>query len=159
MYQEDRFLPLHDNEYENIDNKKLINNLKLLDTGYGVIKKKVLTENGTTKNKKLEVYASGDTGSNIRDAITGSYYNLKVGSDDEDYFFKVRMSTGELKTKNNSTLLFFNTPNEYERYLNTTINQDTINKWEEKKRFFLKNNKNYRDDYVCDNNVCDNNVE
>jgi len=49
MYQEDRFLPLHDNEYENIDNKKLINNLKLLDTGYGDKKKSI---NRKWHNKK-----------------------------------------------------------------------------------------------------------
>lgn len=56
----------------------------------------------------MEVYSSGDIGSNIRDAITGQFYPYKVGSEDEDSFFKVCIATGEVQ--NQRRLFFFHHP-------------------------------------------------
>jgi hypothetical protein len=146
LYDEDRFLPIHANEY---NENHLLNDVKTLDRGYGVIRKQVNLEKGGTKLKKIGVYASGDTGSNIRDAITGCYYKSKVGSADEDYFFTVRYCTGDLKTKNGSTILFFDSPESCQEHLYTILDRTIVENWEQKrKRFFAK-----KATEVCKNTV------
>ena len=126
-----------DNMFLHTEDKECIHELKSKDRGYGVIKTQFLSDDGFLKVKKIPVYTSGCIDSNIRDAVSGEYYKSKVGSSDEDYFFKVSISSGKLKTINGSTTLFFISPGEFERHLNIQISKDIIHKWEEKKRLFL----------------------
>ena len=88
----------HPNESENLDNSSInginlreneLDSLKKYDRGYNKISIQKHNFNGRLKNTKIEIYTSGDIGSNIRDAETGAYYSNKVGSYDEDLFFKV----------------------------------------------------------------------
>jgi len=61
----------------------------------------------TQKNKTIIVFGSGDQGATIRNAVTGEkYYGHRVGSKNEDRYFKTRLSTGELGLKNSVLLVF-----------------------------------------------------
>jgi len=109
-----------------------LDKMKSVDPGYTFIYRKVENKNGIIKNKKIELYTSGDYGSNIRDAITGKYYLDKVGTNSEHFFFKVGLSSGECKSKNGSTTLFFLSPEQYERQFHTELSDTVKNEWVEK---------------------------
>lgn len=103
--------------------RKMIDDVKKMDTGYNK-----LTRFVDGKKKSIEVYSTVSTpGSNIRGAITGSYYrDFKVGSRDENVFYKVAISTGECK---NDNIFFFDNPEQYERALFTTVSPAEKEAW------------------------------
>jgi hypothetical protein len=84
----------------------------------------------------------------IRNAVTGLWYRddhpkckYLVGSEQEDIYFKVRINTGEMevfsrnKTKNTTSyLLFYDSPEQFERHQRMTLNQALKEKWHEKNR-------------------------
>jgi len=109
-----------------------IQEFKSFDKGYNKIYKNglVLGRNGKYKKKKIEFYTSGDRGTRIRDAITGIYYKDKVGSFNEDKFFKVSLATGQCKSKNGSHMLFYTTPHQHMTHFATQLNPSIIQKWE-----------------------------
>ena len=104
--------------------------IKKHDKNYHVYRRDItLEEKGKNVNKilKLGLYSSVGVGSSIRDAVTGIYYNYKVGSKDEERFFSVVDCTG---TKSKSSLLFFyQSPKHYESVNKTIINEDTHHRW------------------------------
>jgi hypothetical protein len=124
--------------YEN-ENSQLINDdsseltkFKQTDPNYHIIYRMAPFErNGivTYKNKRIGVYTSGDTGSKIRDAETGEYYNYTVGSKYEKMFFSVRLSTGECNGKYKLPTLFFLSPQHYESYLHNKVSEEVVYKW------------------------------
>jgi len=98
---------------------------KKIDKGFHRI-----VRNINYKKQEIEVYStSTNIGMMIRDAITGSRYNqYKVGSLSEHLFFKVRWSTGELSS-NTTVSLFFDSPEQFERHMKTTVSQSVKDKW------------------------------
>lgn len=138
MYFEDNFNP---NEQNDTAAQKEISSIKSLDAGYGCVYRKKLLVNGKIKNVKIDCYASSDAGTYIRNAETGNYYKYKVGSKDEELFFKVAVSTGELKTKNSSNVLFYDSPEQYEKHLMEEAKQEIKESWHAKKLFYV-NSKN-----------------
>lgn len=123
-------------------NKELLN-FKKADRGFNKIYRNVVRESdGKIIRKKIELYTTGCTGSNIRDAETGEYYSELVGSKYEDLYFKVALSTGECTSLNGSSTLFYLSPQHYERHLYVDMNEDIINNWEDKKNALLVEMKN-----------------
>lgn len=118
-------------------NKELIN-FKRADRGFNKIYRNIVRE-GDDKiiKKKLELYTTGGTGSNIRDAETGEYYSELVGSKYEDLYFKVALATGECTSLNGSSTLFYLSPEHYERHLYVELDNYTRFHWEEKKNALL----------------------
>jgi hypothetical protein len=110
--------------------KKMMEELKKIDKGYYKIYRYVNDKN-KSKKKSIEIYSTETTpGFRIRGAITGSHYsNFKVGSKDEDIFYKVAICTGECK-ENNS--FYFDNPEQYERHMQTTVSQSEKEEWYEK---------------------------
>jgi hypothetical protein len=106
--------------------KKMLEEIKKMDKGYHKIK---ITLNN--KKKSIELYSTSIfPGSKIRGAIGGSYYSgFKVGSRDEDLFFKIACSTGDCKDNN---ICFFDTPEQFENHMHTSIDQSVKEKWYEK---------------------------
>ncbi len=104
--------------------------IKQHDKNYHIYRRSVTEEKkGKTINKLIKVglYASNGFGSNIRDAVTGTYYNYKVGSKDENRFFSVVDCSG---SKSNSSLLFFyQSPNHYESVNKTSLSEHTHFRW------------------------------
>ena len=129
MYFEDNFDPRQENDIQ----KKELNNMKSYDKGYGYVYRKKQLVNGKIVRSRIDCYTSGDAGSPIRNAEIGNYYKCKVGSKEENLFFKVSLSTGELKTKNGSNILFYDSPEQYEKHLDQEVSQTIKQTWHEKK--------------------------
>ena len=85
------------------------------------------------KKYDIEVYSTSTTpGIMICDAITGSKYKeYRVGTSNEHLFFKVRLSTGELGKKCVDSL-YFDSPEQYERHMKTTLSQSVKQDWSDK---------------------------
>jgi hypothetical protein len=126
-FDDNIFNPTGVNDLENE-----IQDFKSFDKGYNKIYKNgvVLGRNGKYKKKKIEFYTSGDRGTRIRDAVTGLYYSDKVGSFNEDKFFKVSLATGQCRSKNGSHMLFYQTPQQHMTHFATQLNPAIIQKWE-----------------------------
>ena len=94
----------------------------------------------TRKSVTLRYYSSGDVGTPIKMAITGSVWNPKfvVGSRAEDLFFKVTIATGE--TGKESVNIFYENPEQYENHqgilLNSEIKNQWLNKYHQAKKMF-----------------------
>lgn len=113
-------------------------NIKSSDRGYDIVYRMKENSYGKIKRTKVDVYTTESSrGSKIRNAESGHYYNHRVGTLDEHLYFKVAMSTGELKPKNSSNILFYDSPNQYEEHLNGIVSDEVKNAWSER-----------RDDYV-----------
>jgi hypothetical protein len=106
--------------------RKMLEELKKMDKGYHKVYRHM-----DGKRRSVEIYSTNILpGSKIRGAIGGSYYpSFKVGSKDENLFFKIAMATGECKDNN---ILFFDTPEQYEKHMNVTLDQTIKEKWYEK---------------------------
>lgn len=148
MSYENDYNPADPNDIDNevnMSNDVLANSLKT-DRGLNFIYRKVMSsKTGKPKNKRIYIYTSSGIGNRIRDAETGDYYPNKVGSKDEDLFFKVILATGECKSANGSSTLFYVSPQHYMTHLNCEVTQETIEKWEAKRNARLtemKLNKN-----------------
>jgi hypothetical protein len=74
------------------------------------------------KKKKLLIFGSGDVGATIRNAVTGEkYYGHKVGSRNEDLYFKARLCTGEFGT--DVPALFYESAEQFEKHLGGVTDQ------------------------------------
>jgi hypothetical protein len=144
MEYNDHFNPADNNDYDvpsyanNGDKTGFLDEPKKLDRGYNKIWRMRERIDGTIKRTKIEIYTSSGIGSNIRDAETGEYYPQIVGSEDEDLFFKVGLSTGECTSRNGSNTLFYISPHHYMSHLGCTLSIDSINRWQEKKDYRMK---------------------
>jgi hypothetical protein len=105
-------------------NRKLYEDLKSIDKGYIKIS---INVNG--KKKPCEFYSTPSTpGCLIRDAITGTrLQGYRVGSKSEYLFFKARYVG--LGCKDNEIILFYDSPEQYERHMHTTVDTETKSKW------------------------------
>jgi len=141
MYQDDYFNPASSNDYDDDDLSQTPVMLKILkkqDRGLNTLTRYIRMESGFLKQKRIKVYTSSGVGSKIRDAETGEFYTFKVGSKDEDLFFKVIISTGECKSANGYNTLFYFSPHHYENHLDADVDPETFAKWENKHNARLK---------------------
>ena len=129
MYYDEIF-DLND-EYNHVSNaqNKELNKIKSLDKDYACVYRYKYNLNGKKILTKIDLYASGDVGSHIRNAATGEYSKYRVGSVDEEKLFKVKLSTGEVKTRSGNSLLFFDSPEQYESHLFAEISDEIRGKW------------------------------
>lgn len=76
----------------------------------------------TYKMKQFIMFGSGDTGTTIRNAVTGEkYYGHRVGSRHEDLYFKARDCTGEFSEP---VTLFYDSVEQYERHMMTQVDNE-----------------------------------
>jgi hypothetical protein len=116
-------------KFNNLKNN--IDLLRQLDKGYNKIK---------LNGKYVQFYTTGGQGNYIRNAETGEYYyNYLVGSNNENLFFSVVLATGQCKSKNGSTTLFYVSPQQYMSHCNTVVNYDIIARWQEKQSQYILN--------------------
>jgi hypothetical protein len=136
MYYEDNYNTADPNDIENEMNnpEDVLANAQKQDKGFNIIYRKFESpKTGKTKNKRIYIYTSGTTGSKIRDAEIGDYYPNKVGSKDEDLFFKVILATGECRSTNGLSTLFYTSPQHYMNHLNCNVHPKMIAIWEVKR--------------------------
>jgi hypothetical protein len=83
--------------------------------------------------KYIDIYTTRYTpGSKIRCAVSGHIFNeLKVGSHDEDYFFKVCLS-GIVPENSYGKFLYFSSPYDYENHFNAIVDNNIKISWETK---------------------------
>lgn len=121
-----------ENDYDLVDQRNNLENAKRADRGYNVIYRKMVGKNGQLKKTKITIYTSGSAHTHIRDAETGVYYNHLVGSVNEDLYFKVVLATGECKSKNGSSTLFYLSPRHYMAHTNCELDEEIISQWQKK---------------------------
>jgi len=135
MDYEDRYTPLHPNDFDDFNsednNKRGLNKIKILNRGYHTIKRNALINNNL-RAIEIGVYGSGCQESPIRNAETGEYYKYKVGSFDEDLFYKVMICTGEFPS--GPLTLFYDSPDHYERHQYAEVDNLHKKAWENKKQ-------------------------
>jgi hypothetical protein len=136
MEYDDRYAPLESNVYDDSNNKQqsALKNVKSLNRGYHKLVRSIVVNNNKKKVEKVEigVYGSGSQESPIRNAETGEYYKYKVGTMDEDLFFKVMVSTGEVLS--GPLTLFYDSPEHYERHQYLELDTLTKKRWEVKRQ-------------------------
>lgn len=134
MEYDDRYTPVGLNDFDDSKNKpeSALKKTQVLNRGYHKISKKVLLSNRISKNVEIGVYGSGSHESSIRNAETGEYYKYTVGTMDEDLFFKVMISTGEIPS--GPLTLFYDSPEHYERHQYVELDSLSKKKWEIKKQ-------------------------
>jgi len=138
MEYDDRYNPANLNDYDdnnqsqNQKQRDTLKKIQSLNKGYHKFEKKVLDYNGNIKNVEIGMYGSGSSGSQIRNAETGEYYTYKVGTMNEDLFFKTIIPT----SLGNLTL-FYDSPTQYEIHQYVTLDDDIKTRWENKRQFRL----------------------
>lgn len=138
MEYDDRFNATLNNDIDN--NMNTLHDVKSnIDKRYHVLNKRVRYGNDFYKNVKIEMYGSGDIGCTIRNAETGEFFSgHQVGSSDEDIYFK----TSFFRSPNQeSLLLFYHSPEHYERHQFVKVSDDIKRKWYSKKAHHKSFNK------------------
>lgn len=133
MYQEDYFNPADPNDVDDFDVDKMFEREKKNDRGYNIVYRKDQRRDGTPYRKRIAIYTSSGTGNCIRDAETGDYFTNKVGSKDEDLFYKVILASGECHSANGSSTLFFLSPQHYANHLVCDVDPVIAYNWEKKR--------------------------
>jgi hypothetical protein len=134
MEYDDRYTPLESNDYDDLNQQGALKKVKSLNRGYHKLTKNIVV-NSKNKNIEIGVYGSGSHESPIRNAETGEYYKYKVGTMNEDLFFKVMISTGEVPS--GPLTLFYDSPEHYERHQYLELDDLTKKRWENKRQFRL----------------------
>jgi hypothetical protein len=88
-------------------------------------------DNKWVKKVNIHSYGSAGLGSNIRNAVTGAYYNYTVGSANEDFLFKVIDSTGR-NNRRDPLMLYYDNPEQYEKHKHTQVSQKSKERWHKK---------------------------
>jgi hypothetical protein len=117
------------NKSERARRKKMLDDIKKSDPGYRCF----YTYNENNERVKVEVYSTDTTpGVKIRDAITGSRCNQKVGSYDEDLFFKVRMPV--FADNSVATTVYYDSHEAFERHQHISLKSEEKTRWVEKQQ-------------------------
>lgn len=120
-----------DNEFVSTSKNKNLQETKKADTKYDkyVKEMKMKWTDGKFYDKVIiEMYGSGDTGTKIRNAVTGSKTPYLVGSLNEELFFKVADATGNGGRKD-SLILFYDSPEQYENHQFIMLDQGVKESW------------------------------
>jgi len=149
MYEDDRFNPAYNvdvNELDEIDKKRSADKLlRESDMNYVRCRKSV-TKEITKKNGEVikvlkpiyyDLYGSGDIGHHIRHAITGFRTPHIIGSKDEDLYFVASDARGLTKTRQ-PLILFFDSPEQYEKHCHVTVSERVKHAWQQKNMAALK---------------------
>jgi hypothetical protein len=155
MYQEDYFNPA--NRYDSASvttseceweeqQRRELERQKRADKGFNIVYRKAMKYNKKidgfkSTRTKVEVYTSGGHGSLIRDAETGEYMDgYYVGTKREHLFYKVILGTGECKSANGSSTLFFASPQHYANHMHSEVDPKLVHIWEKNRdAHFVKN--------------------
>jgi hypothetical protein len=95
---------------------------------YSIPFNKIWVDGKFYKRITIKNYGSGCQGTHIINAVTGNKYNIKVGSAEENIFFKVTDSTG-FNGRNEPLMLYYDSPEQYENHYFTNVSPDTKQHW------------------------------
>jgi hypothetical protein len=121
---EDRYNPKIEND---IDKVEVNDNY---DPGCSKFVNTVKKPNGKMRKQVFKIYNnSNDPGARLRDAVTGVFFNDRVGTTDEKKYFKVAVATGKIKAKNESNSFYYLTPEDFSRHFKVDVNTETQESW------------------------------
>jgi hypothetical protein len=134
MTYEDQFYSANENDVELHFNKDALTEVKNSDKYYEkyvLPVNKVWVDGKFYKTRTIEKYGSGQVGSRIRNAVTGSRTSSLVGSVDEDLFFKVSDTYGR-NGRREPLMLFYDSPEQYENHTFTLLDERVKESWHKK---------------------------
>ena len=102
---------------------------------YSIPFNQIWTDGKFYKRITIKNYGSGCQGTRIINAVTGTKYNIKVGSAEENIFFKVTDSSG-INGRNEPLMLYYDSPEQYENHYFTNVSQDTKQQWIQRSLLF-----------------------
>ena len=127
-----------------IDNVITESKQQILTTNrMGYVIRRIRKDDGKYKRETILYYKTSYVpGTYIRNALTGDYYNFLVGSKFENLLYKVFLSTGEKgtqttvlhnhykdKTINEPSILYYDSPIEYEKHFCCRVGPAIKEKW------------------------------
>lgn len=124
FYEDDLYHPNQGNDYDVPD---VFDELRNSDKHYHRIYRNIVNRDGLAKRTKVEMFSS-KIGGLIRDAVTGEYTKYKVGSKDEDLFFKTSFP-GLFPTEKGPFLFYYKSPDEFERQQDLELESTIKEKW------------------------------
>uniref|UniRef100_A0A6C0KPA1 Uncharacterized protein n=1 Tax=viral metagenome TaxID=1070528 RepID=A0A6C0KPA1_9ZZZZ len=133
-YDKDMYLFDNDDDFILLKKKNILSEVKKTDVRYDKFTKELKRKwlDGKYYDKvTIEVFGSGETGSKIRNAVTGAKTSYIVGSSKEDLFFKVADATGN-KGRKESLILFYDSPEQYENHQFLELDQTIKDSWYKK---------------------------
>ena len=82
-------------------------------------------------NHKIRKYSSNVVGNYIVNGATNEKYPYKVGSKEENYFFKVKDTTmnAKFETTRDSNTYYFESPYQYMEFKNIVLDDTIIENW------------------------------
>ena len=92
-------------------------------------------------NNKKDIVTVHRSITNIVDAETGKVFPHRVGTNEENLYFKVTDASGYNLGGNvlkDSLMLFYESPDDYERHMSTVVNPEIKDKWHEKREYYDK---------------------
>jgi hypothetical protein len=102
--------------------------VQIVDPGFHRVKQMI----HGVKTKIGFYHTTNIPGRMIRNAITGIRYDdYHVGRCDEDIFYKVSYAVGET-SRSESCILFFDSPEQFEKHFGLTVRLETKEKWRNK---------------------------
>lgn len=120
--KENRFLPTPENDETSQSTKSSI--LLKHPRKHTIIR-------GKGKDKRFITFFETNYGNKFCiNAKSNHPYNAKYGSKDEDGLFSVILSTGE--TGQTPPVLFYDSPEEYERHFDVLVSKETKQRWHKK---------------------------
>lgn len=99
----------------------------------------MLMHNKMFASRTKKVYYSDVQGGSIKDAITGEIFPWKVGSTDEQRFFKVKDNSLLNKfdgTYQEGHTMYFKNPDEYMSFNNLNLDAEIIEEWKKRQEQF-----------------------
>jgi hypothetical protein len=125
-------------EYHISKNKKQIvqKNDKETDISLGLYRP-TFKNNNHIKQTDIFYTSRYTPGSSIRNAVSGRYEYARVGSNRQDMFFKVAISTGEMGKNPYGNHLYFDSPEQYEKYFGVSVNDSLKSAWRTKCNKFI----------------------
>jgi hypothetical protein len=150
MYYDDPFDPTLPNDYDDDFMESTYNHIDSESISDGTLtsKKRKRTKHDELENldkgyvktfiyknsmkMPLEYFKTTNTqGAKIRNALTGIYEDYRVGKSTEDLFFKVA-STITKDPKSESHLLFYDSPEQFEKHFHCELSDEIKRKWVDK---------------------------
>ena len=139
MYYEDRLDTAVNDETSvefKLRQKEAKDSIKRLDKNYekySIPFNKIWTDGKYYKRITIENYGSGTQNTRIRNAVTGTRYNIMVGSSEQDLLFKVSDSTGR-DGRREPLMLFYDSPDQYENHHFTSVSTEAKQQWFQRSR-------------------------
>jgi hypothetical protein len=134
-------MPYIDHDDADADIKNDATNLMSTDKYFYKVRRTIVDDSktkwkndGRTYYKVLTIgiYGSGQVGSRARNAVSGSKYNILVGSKEQDKLYAVALCTGENGNKS-PIFMYYDSPEQYESHLLSRLDIENKSKWHMRK--------------------------